>query len=163
MVGEMLFRFTKLWVAMGLMVALWALGLTRQPPAQTWVRPIGLPPGPVKILQFYASVGMLTQGDKALLCYGVENAKSVRISPTMDNVYPALNHCLEIGPEHTTHYTIVAEGYDGRVATKSFTLPVQGFPPAPPRRVNYADLSPVSRPSYSAATGSTAAACCRRS
>jgi hypothetical protein len=136
----MLFRFTKLWVAVGLMLAVWALGLTRPPDTRKWVRPVGSPPGPVKILQFYASVGLLTQGDKALLCYGVENAKSVRISPTMDNVYPALNHCLEIGPEHTTHYTILAEGYDGRVATKSFTLPVQGIPAPPRTRVNYARL-----------------------
>ena len=70
----MLFRFTKLWVAVGLMLAVWALGLTRQPETRKWVRPVGSPPGPVKILQFYASVGMLTQGDKALLCYGVEKA-----------------------------------------------------------------------------------------
>lgn len=179
----MLFRFTKLWVAIGLMLALWALGLTREPQTQAWVRPVGVPPGPVKILQFYASVGMLTVGDKALLCYGVENAKTVRISPTMDNVYPALNHCLEIVPEHTTHYTIVAEGYDGRVATKSFTLPVQGFPPAPSRRVNYAnsrirpatsftaasgmlataELTRSSRIDYSATTDPASASCCSRS
>ena len=83
----MLFRFTNLWVAVGLLLALWALGMTRQPVARTWVRPVGTPPGPVKILQFYASVGMLTQGDKALLCYGVENAKTVRISPTVDKCH----------------------------------------------------------------------------
>jgi hypothetical protein len=136
----MLFRFTKLWVAIGLLLALWTLGFMRQAQDRTWVRPVGTPPGPVKILQFYASVGMLIQGDKALLCYGVENAKTVHISPSVDGVYPSLNHCLEIVPDHTTHYTIVAEGYDGRVATKSFTLPVQGTPPAPARRVNYAGV-----------------------
>lgn len=159
----MLFRFTKLWVAIGLMLALWALGLTREPQTRTWVRPVGVPPGPVKILQFYASVGMLTQGDKALLCYGVENAKTVRISPTIDNVYPALNHCLEIGPEHTTHYIIVAEGYDGRVATKSFTLPVQGIPAAPRRSVNYAHNSLVDRRIYLAIAEPAVASCVNRS
>jgi hypothetical protein len=159
----MLFRFTKLWVAIGLMLALWALGLTREPQTRTWVRPVGVPPGPVKILQFYASVGMLTQGDKALLCYGVENAKTVRISPTIDNVYPALNHCLEIGPEHTTHYIIVAEGYDGRVATKSFTLPVQGIPAAPRRSVNYAHNSLVDRRIYLAIAEPAVASCINRS
>jgi hypothetical protein len=159
----MLFRFTKLWVAIGLMLALWALGLTREPQTRAWVRPVGVPPGPVKILQFYASVGMLTQGDKALLCYGVENAKTVRISPTIDNVYPALNHCLEIGPEHTTHYIIVAEGYDGRVATKSFTLPVQGIPAAPRRSVNYAHNSLVDRRIYLAIAEPAVASCINRS
>ena len=134
----MLFRFTSLGVAAGLMVAMWGLTAMRRVDARAWVRPVGTPPGPVKILQFYASVGMLHVGGKALLCYGVENAKSVRISPVLDNVYPSINHCIEIGPEHTTHYTILAEGYDGRVATQSFTLPVADIPRTPKHEVRYA-------------------------
>ena len=124
----MLFRFTSFAAAAALLVAMWGLTAMRYPGARAWVRPAGTPPGPVKILQFYASVGLLTAGDKALLCYGVENARSVRISPAVDHVYPSMNHCLEIEPEHTTHYTILAEGYDGRVATQSFTLPVADIP-----------------------------------
>jgi hypothetical protein len=142
----MLFRFTKLWVAIGLLIALWGLSAVRQSGPTRWIRPIGTPPGPVKILQFYASVGTLMHGDKALLCYGVENAKSVKISPMLDGVYPSLNHCLEIVPEHTTHYTIVAEGFDGKVAMQSFTLPVQDLPEAPPRRVHYAGIASVHQP-----------------
>ena len=136
----MLFRYTALWVAAGLILALWGLSAVRETPGTAWVRPIGAPPGPVKILQFYASVGALTVGEKALLCYGVENAKTVRISPTVEGVYPSTNHCLSIGPQHTTHYTILAEGFDGRVATQSFTLPVEALPPAPSRKVNYATM-----------------------
>jgi hypothetical protein len=34
--------------------------------------------------------------------------------------------------EHTTHYTILAEGFDGKVAIRSFILPVQPVP-LPPR------------------------------
>src|SRR5215510_8898388 len=106
----MLFRFTRLWVAAGLMVAVWALSVARRSDSTTtWVRPRS---GPVRIIQFYASVGMLVAGQKAQLCYGVENAKSVQISPMLDGVYPSYNHCLEIEPQHTTHYTILAEGYD---------------------------------------------------
>jgi len=133
----MLFRFTKFWVAIGLLLAVWGLSTVREPDRRAWVRPLGVKPGPVKILQFYASVGVLTLGEKALLCYGVENAKSVRISPIGTEVYPSMNHCMEIVPEHTTHYTILAEGYDGNVATKSFTLPVQSVPSSPPS-LNYA-------------------------
>jgi hypothetical protein len=136
----MLFRFMKLWVAAGLMLTVWALGLMRQPAPGGWVRPVGMPPGPVKILQFYASVGILTIGDKAMVCYGVENAKAVRISPSLDGIYPSLNHCVEVVPDHTTHYTLVAEGFDGRVATKSFTLPVQRAPEEPRNNVNYAGI-----------------------
>ena len=32
---------------------------------------------------------------------------------------------MEIFPQHTTHYTLLAEGYDGSVASQSLTLPVQ--------------------------------------
>src|SRR5579872_356355 len=110
----MLFRFTKLWVAVGLLIAMWGFGTVRRSDPRAWVRPIGSRPLPVRITQFYASVGSLTVGQKALLCYGVENAKSVKISPTLQGVYPALSRCVEILPEHTTHYMIMAEGYDGQ-------------------------------------------------
>jgi hypothetical protein len=136
----MLFRFTRLWIALGLLVGIWALSAARQADPRAWVRPADAPRGPVKILQFYASVGMLKVGDKALLCYGVENARSVKISPALDNVYPSTNHCLQVGPDHTTHYTILAEGYDGRVATESLTLPVADVPRPPQRPARYAGV-----------------------
>jgi len=136
----MLFRFTRIWVAMGLLAAVWALSAVRRGESRAWVRPVGTPRGPVKILQFYASVGLLKVGDKAQLCYGVENARSVKISPAVDDVYPSSNHCLQIGPDHTTHYTILAEGFDGRVATRSFTLPVTDLPRAPHRFLRYAAI-----------------------
>lgn len=127
----MLFRWTRLWVALGLLAAIWALSAMRGGGDRYWLRPVGTPPGPVKILQFYASVGMLTAGQTALLCYGVENAKSIQISPSIQGVYPALSRCVEILPEHTTHYMMMAEGFDGQVATRSFTLPVQDVAPNP--------------------------------
>ncbi len=135
----MLFRFTKFWVTIGLMLALWGLSKVREPQNSTWLRPIGTGPGPVRIIQFYASVGTVIAGQKALLCYGVENAKSVRISPMLSGVYPSQNHCLEVVPEHTTHYTLLAEGYDGRVATQSFTLAVQTGAPIK-QSLNYARM-----------------------
>lgn len=138
----MLFRFTKLWVAVGLLVAMWALGTVSRSDPRAWVRPIGSRPGPVRILQFYASVGSITAGQKALLCYGVENARSVRISPMLQGVYPALSRCVEILPQHTTHYMIMAEGYDGQVATRSFTLSVQSVPVSP-QILNYAEAAPT--------------------
>jgi len=136
----MLFRLTKLWVALGLLIAMWALGTVRRSDPRAWVRPIGSRPGPVRILQFYASVGSLTAGQKALLCYGVENAKSVRISPMLQGVYPSLSRCVEILPQHTTHYMIMAEGYDGQVSTRSFTLSVQSIPVSPQIQ-NYAEAA----------------------
>ena len=133
----MLFRLTRIWVALGLLVAVWAFVSTRKVDTRAWVRPLGTRVGPVKILQFYASVGAITTGQKALICYGVENAKSVRISPSVSEVYPSLSHCVEIVPQHTTHYTILAEGFDGHVAMQSFTLMVQE-PEKPAKPVNFA-------------------------
>lgn len=127
----MLFRFTKLWVAIGLLISLWALGTVRRTEPRSWIRPVGTSPAPVRILQFYASVGTLTLGEKALLCYGVENAKSVRIAPIRQTIYPSHNRCFEIGPDHTTHYTILAEGFDGKVEMKSLILPVHSVPTTP--------------------------------
>jgi hypothetical protein len=129
--------FFKVFIAVGLMVAMWGLSAVDQSGRRAWVNPAG---GPVRILRFYASAGILTAGDTAQICYSVENAKSVRISPMIQEVYSAPNHCLEIVPEHTTHYTLLAEGFDGAVAVKSFTLQVEAVEPPPPQVVNYAAL-----------------------
>jgi hypothetical protein len=130
----MLLRFTRVVAAVVVTVGLWALNSAQRDDGRAWVRPVGSPAGRVKILQFQASVGALRRGEKALLCYGVENAKSVRISPLFPRIDPSRSRCLEIGPEHTTHYTIMAEGFDGTVATRSLTVPVRselGPPLAP--------------------------------
>jgi hypothetical protein len=133
-------RFGKLLAAISLMAAVWALGprslATRTDRAGSWVTPSGTTPGPVKILQFYSSVGSIRAGEKAMLCYGVENAKSVRIAPLMEGEAPSSNRCFEVSPVHTTHYTILAEGFDGHVAMQSLTLPVDSStdPDAPSDR-----------------------------
>lgn len=129
--------FSTVFVAVGLLVAMWGLSAVDRSDRRAWVHPAG---GPVRILRFYASTGILTAGETARLCYSVENAKSVRISPMIQEVYSLPDHCLEIVPEHTTHYTLLAEGYDGTVATKSFTLQVEAEETPPPQVVNYAAL-----------------------
>ena len=131
--------FSKVFFAVGLLVAMWGLSALDRSDRHTWVHPAGAS-GPVRILQFYASTGIVAAGEKARLCYSVENAKSVRISPMMQEVYPFPNHCLEIEPEHTTHYTLLAEGYDGTLDARSLTLPVQAAPPAHAETLNVASL-----------------------
>jgi hypothetical protein len=134
-----MFRNTRIWVALGVLLAIWGLSAIHRLEQHTWVRPLGTRVGPVRILQFYASVGSVVMGQKAQLCYGVENAKTVRISPPVSDTYPSSNRCLEINPDRTTHYMILAEGFDGRVATQSFTLAV--LPVAEPRLpVHYAEM-----------------------
>jgi hypothetical protein len=79
---------------------------------------------PVRITQFYTSVPNVAKGDKALVCYGVENASAVWLDPPRQALSAALARCVEVTPTATTIYTLTAEGADGKSATKSLTLPV---------------------------------------
>lgn len=135
----MLARFSKVAAAAGIVAAVWVIAQAPQPAGGSWVHARAARPGPVRMVRFYASVGMLVKGEKATLCYRVENAKSVRISPFISGVYPWAAHCLVIVPEHTTHYTLLAEGFDGTVAARSVTLAVQAAPVLPPPVLDYAD------------------------
>jgi hypothetical protein len=124
----------SLWIAAGLFLAVWGLTLTRKPGDAVWVHPT-TGTGPAKILRFYASTGAAWPGESVQLCYAVENARSVNISPLLSGHYPAHSYCLEVTPEHTMHFTLMAEGYDGSVAARSFTLPVQTMQPTAPASV----------------------------
>jgi len=124
-------------VAVVLALAALICGFTALPEGRSWVHAPGSNQGKVRILQFRASVAALASGEKAQLCYGVENARMVRISPAPLEVSPSGNRCVDIFPRHTTHYVIVAEGYDGSLATESLTLPVRTTAPVPPRPVQF--------------------------
>ena len=122
--------------ASALLLAMWGLDSVRDPRLPAGERAAHA--GMVRIVQFYASVGALQPGQSAQLCYGVENARSVWISPSVPDVYPSPSHCLDVLPDHTTHYTIMAEGFDGAVAVRSLTLPVADAPPPPPLAAHFA-------------------------
>jgi len=133
-------RVVRLMLAVTVLVAMWGLSVLRTPNSKPWVRSTSVRPGPVHILRFYASVGMLLPGQHAQLCYSVENAKSITISPAIARAYPSAGRCVEIGPEHTTHYTLQAEGFDGTTDIRSFTLSVQDEPGLPSAPRQYALL-----------------------
>ncbi len=78
----------------------------------------------VRSLQFYAREASVTEGDKTVICYGVLNARSVRMTPPLEGVGVSLNRCVEAAPERGTRYTLTAEGHDGRTVSESFELPV---------------------------------------
>lgn len=87
----------------------------------------------VRILHFYAGPGTLTEGDKAILCYGVANARSVAVSPPIGPISPSFNRCLEIAPEQDTRYTLTATGADGRTVSESFLIQVKPVPALLPK------------------------------
>jgi hypothetical protein len=80
--------------------------------------------GQLKILNFYASPGSIRRGEKANVCYGVFGAKSVRIDPPVEELHPAVAHCLQVSPAKTTEYKLVAEDGAGHSAIQAFVLQV---------------------------------------
>ena len=125
----MLWQLTRrVLAASALLLGVLGIGAIPDSALRARIPPVGGPYGPVRILRFYASTGSLVRGEKAKLCYGVENAKSVRISPSLEPVAPAANRCLEIVPDRTTHHTILAEGFDGHVISRVVTLVVETAP-----------------------------------
>src|SRR5436190_1813875 len=51
--------------------------------------------GNLKILNFYATPGILRRGQKGLVCYGVSNATTVRIEPGVEALKPSMSRCVE--------------------------------------------------------------------
>jgi hypothetical protein len=85
--------------------------------------------GPVKITQFYAAKPQVHKGEGTLLCYGVEDAKSVAVEPHFSDLSPALTRCVEVKPEKTTNYTLTATAADGQKVSNNVTIVVGGLPP----------------------------------
>jgi hypothetical protein len=86
-------------------------------------------PEHVKITQFYASQPMLPKGLKGTLCYGVEHASKVEISPAVEDLWPSPVRCIEISPRQKTTYTLTAVGEDGSQDKKSVDVIVGAAPP----------------------------------
>lgn len=81
--------------------------------------------GNVKILAFNATPGVVHRGETATLCYGVSNAKTVRIEPDVKDIWPSMNRCVDIAPKTDTTYTITAADEAGHTQTSSLMIKVQ--------------------------------------
>ncbi len=81
--------------------------------------------GPVKITHFYAGAEEIVENEAVGFCYGVENARSVRLEPPVEQLKPGYNRCFHLTPSKTTEYKLMAEGFDGSTATKSVTVKVK--------------------------------------
>ena len=75
------------------------------------------------ILDFYASPKTIRRGESAQLCYGVANAKTVKLEPQSKPVWPSGARCVEVSPSKSTTYTLTIE--DARSNTKSQTVDVE--------------------------------------
>lgn len=79
----------------------------------------------VKILAFYGTAGEIREGDRELVCYGVQNARAVRMEPPIEALTPALTRCFWADPHGNTQYKLMAEGFDGRQVSESFAVRVK--------------------------------------
>jgi hypothetical protein len=103
-----------------LIAAAWTQTRCSRPPS-----PASPPePEPVRIIQFYATAPKLARGEQELLCYGVENAKTVWLSPPRQELTASASRCVEVTPSSTTTYILTAEGTAGQPATQAVTVDV---------------------------------------
>ena len=78
-----------------------------------------------KIISFYAMPGKINRGDEVDMCYGVSNAKSVKLDPPdVASVFPSLNRCVKVAPKKTTTYTFTADDGKGNTKTAQLTIEV---------------------------------------
>src|ERR1700733_9977465 len=78
-----------------------------------------------KILAFYASPGLIHRGETVDMCYGVSNAKTVKLDPPDGNVWPSANRCMQVTPKKTTTYTLTIEDGKGKTANQTLTITVK--------------------------------------
>lgn len=81
--------------------------------------------GEIRFTTFGADSGLLKPGEKTELCYGVVNAKNVKVDPPVGETKPSYHHCIEIAPKKTTTYTITADDGAGHSKSESLTIRVQ--------------------------------------
>lgn len=79
----------------------------------------------LKITQFYASKQAVSPGESVLVCFGVENARSVRIEPPIEQLIPLPVKCFPFSPRRTTTLKLIAQGEKGGEATATVTVKVK--------------------------------------
>ncbi len=83
------------------------------------------PPPPPRITAFYPSEPVAERGRPVLLCYGVENATSVRLTPPVQETLPPLpSRCVSVTLTRETSYTLTATSATGAAASQTLTLRV---------------------------------------
>src|SRR5579884_950022 len=80
--------------------------------------------GQVKIVSFYVSQDPIRAGEQVDLCYGVANAKTVKIDPTVGDVWPSLHRCMSVAPKQNTTYKLTADDGTGKTQEQSVVLHV---------------------------------------
>lgn len=78
-----------------------------------------------EILSLSADPISIQAGDRSSLCYSVSNAKSVKLEPPAEPVWPAFYRCVNVSPRKTTTYTLTIEDGAGHTKTASIEVKVR--------------------------------------
>jgi hypothetical protein len=76
------------------------------------------------IQNFYASPGTIRRGETVQLCYGVANAKTVKLEPQANPVWPSYSRCVDVNPTKSTTYTLTIADAAGNTRTQSLEVKV---------------------------------------
>jgi hypothetical protein len=101
--------------------------------------PAAAPEEGARITQLYTASAQVARGERALVCYGVENARTVWMEPPRQELSAALSRCVEVFPQADTTYKLTAEGPDGKAVTRELKVTV-GAPMAKIVNVNVSAL-----------------------
>ena len=77
------------------------------------------------IQTFYALPGEVRRGESIQLCYGAANAKSVKLEPQPNLVWPSYARCVDVSPPKTTTYTLTVADASGNTKSQSLTVTVR--------------------------------------
>jgi hypothetical protein len=77
------------------------------------------------IQNFYASPGEIRRGGTVQLCYGVANAKTVKLEPQSNPVWPSYSRCVDVAPTKTTTYTLTIADAAGNTKTQTVEVKVR--------------------------------------
>jgi len=77
------------------------------------------------IQNFYASAGVIHPGQLVQLCYGVANAKTVKLEPQRNPVWPSYARCMDVTPSKTTIYTLTITDAGGNIRSQSLEVKVR--------------------------------------
>jgi hypothetical protein len=76
------------------------------------------------IQNFYAIPAEIRRGQSVQLCYGVANAKTVKLEPQSNPVWPSYARCVDVSPIKTTTYTLTIADAAGNTKTQSLEVKV---------------------------------------
>jgi hypothetical protein len=77
------------------------------------------------IQNFYATPGNVRRGETVQLCYGVANAKTVKLEPQSHPVWPSYSRCVDVTPAKSTTYTLTIADAAGNSKTQTLEVIVR--------------------------------------